>query len=128
MRFGLKEKFDAKKDREKQELQKPEFKFDAKYCGGHKAYPIRKEIKAKFSVFAERMEIVSDRFLLTVRFDQVTTVENLNQNKIYTIIQYHDGVDVQSPIFDFGKYLEKKQPIIYQKVIAARLKKDGNST
>jgi len=74
------------------------------------------------------MEIVSDRFLLTVGFDQVTTVDNLQQNKIYTMIQYHDGVDIQSPMFDFGKHLEKKQPIIYQKVIAVRLKRDGNTT
>jgi hypothetical protein len=74
------------------------------------------------------MEIISDRFLLTVRFDQITTVDNLQQNKIYTMKQYHDGVDVQSPMFDFGKHLEKKEPIIYQKVISARLKGDGNTT
>jgi hypothetical protein len=74
------------------------------------------------------MEIISDRFLLTVRFDQITTVDNLQQNKIYTMKQYHDGVDVQSPMFDFGKHLEKKEPIIYQKVISARLKRDGNTT
>jgi hypothetical protein len=74
------------------------------------------------------MEIISDRFLLTVRFDQITTVDNLQQNKIYTMKQYHDGVDVQSPMFDFGKHLEKKEPIIYQKVISARLKRDGITT
>jgi hypothetical protein len=127
LRFGLKEKLNANRDREKQEVQKPEFKFDAKYCGGHKAYPTRKEIKCKFSVFTERMEIVSDRFLLTVRFDQLLRIDNLQQSKIYTLVEYHDGVDVQSLIFDFGKHLEKKQPIIYQKMIAARLKKDGNT-
>jgi len=114
-------------DIESQELQKSEFKFDAKYCGGHKAYPVRKEIKAKFVVFPKRMEITTDRFLLPVRFDQVTDIRNLHQKKIYTVIEYDDGVEQQSPIFDFGKHLEKKQPIIYQKMIAARLESDTKS-
>ena len=111
-------------DIERRELQKPEFKFDGKYCGGHKAYPVRKEIKAKFVVFPKRMEITTDRFVLPVRFDQVKDIRNVHQKKIYTIIDYDDGVEEQSPIFDFGKHLEKKQPIIYQKMIAARLEKE----
>jgi hypothetical protein len=122
--FGRKEKLNGIMDIERQELQRPEFKFDGKYCGGHKAYPVRKQIKAKFTVFPKRMEIATDRFLLPVRFDQVIDIRNLHQKEIYTVIQYHDGVEEQSPIFDFGKHLEKKQPIIYQKMIAARLERD----
>ena len=70
-------------DIERRELQKPEFKFDGKYCGGHKAYPVRKEIKAKFVVFPKRMEITTDRFVLPVRFDQVKDIRNVHQKKIY---------------------------------------------
>jgi hypothetical protein len=69
------------------------------------------------------MEIISDRFLLTVRFDQITTVDNLQQNKIYTMKQYHDGVDVQSPMFDFGKHLEKKEPIYLSESDFCQIKK-----
>ena len=115
MNFGRKEKPNAIIDIEREELQKPEFKFDAKYCGGHKAFPVRKEIKAKFTVFPKRMEITTDRFLLPIRFDQVRDIRNLHQKKIYTVIEYNDGVEEQSPILDFGKHLEKEQPIIYQK-------------
>jgi hypothetical protein len=114
--FGLKEK----KEEEKVELQKPEIKFDAKYCGGHKAYPTRKGVKTKILVFNDRIEMSNDRFLLSVRFDQMTNIENLSQNKIYTVIEYKDGLDKQSLMFDLGKHLEKKQTVLYQKMIATR--------
>ena len=42
----------------------------------------------------------NDRFLLRVRFDQMTNIENLSQNKIYTVIEYKDGLDNQSLTFD----------------------------
>jgi hypothetical protein len=44
----------------------------------------------------------------------------LEKKKIYTVIDYNDGIDAQSLVLDFEKHLEKKQPIIYQKMIAAR--------
>lgn len=113
--FGLKEK----KEEEKQELQKPEIKFDVKYCGGHKAYPTRKAIKTKIFVFIDRIELTNNLFILTIRFDQMTNIENLNKNRIYTVLEYYDGIDKQSLIFDLGKHL-KMQTVLYQKMIAQR--------
>jgi len=42
------------------------------------------------------------------------------KKKIYTVIEYNDGIDTQSLVLDFEKNLEKKQPIIYQKMIALK--------
>ena len=65
-------------------------------------------VKTKILVFHDRIEMSNDRFLLSVRFDQMTNIENVNQNKIYTVIEYKDGSDNQSLMFDLGKHLEKK--------------------
>jgi hypothetical protein len=116
--FGLKEK----KEKEKQGVQKPEIKFDAKYMGGHNAYPTRKEVKTKILVFADRIEIYSKMFILTVKYNQMTNIENLGN---YTIIEYNDGMDSHALTLDFGKHLEKMQPIIYHKWIGARMNKEG---
>ena len=48
------------------------------------------------------------------------------KKKVYTVIEYNDGIDTQSIVLDFEKHLEKKQPIIYQKMIAARTRRDEN--
>jgi hypothetical protein len=116
--FGLKEK----KEKEKQGVQKPEIKFDAKYMGGHSAYPTRKEVKTKILVFADRIEIYSKMFILTVKYNQMTNIENPGN---YTIIEYNDGMDSHALTLDFGKHLEKMQPVIYHKWIGARMNKQG---
>ena len=87
--FGLKEK----KEQEKEELQKPEIKFDAKYCGGHKAYPTRKGVKTKILVFHDRIEMSNDRFLLSpilIRVlskikSNVVTIKDLSQEGELTL-------------------------------------------
>lgn len=103
-----------KREKEKQELQKPEIKFDAKYLGGHKAYPTRKEVKVKMLIFTDRVEIYSKLFILTAKFNQMLNVDNLGNN---TIIEYNDGMDTHALSLDFGKHLEKMQPVIYHKMI-----------
>lgn len=50
----------------------------------------------------------------------MTNIENLSQNRVYTVLEYDDGLDKQSLIFDMGKHMEKKQTVLYQKIIAAR--------
>jgi hypothetical protein len=41
-------------------------------------------------------------------FDQMKSFENLNQNKIYAVLETVDGIDMQSLIFDMGKALGEK--------------------
>ena len=45
------------------------------------------------------------------------------KKKLYTVIQYDDGIKEQALVFDFGKHMEEVQPLIYQKVIEQRRKK-----
>jgi phage anti-repressor protein len=90
--------------------------------GGHNAYPTRKEVKTKILVFADRIEIYSKMFILTVKYNQMTNIENLGN---YTIIEYNDGMDSHALTLDFGKHLEKMQPVIYHKWIGARMNKQG---
>lgn len=145
--FGLGEK----KEKEKQEIQKPQTKFDVKYMGGHKAYPVKKQRDARILVFLDRIEIQSDKFLFNIPYSQMTNIENMDEKKmsalrvvglglvflplaivgalwkkkkVYTVIEYNDGIDTQTVIFDFEKHLEKQQAVIYQKMIAARTKNE----
>jgi len=37
------------------------------------------------------------------------------KKKIYTVIEYNDGVDTQSLVLDFEKNLEKKQPFFIKR-------------
>ena len=45
------------------------------------------------------------------------------KNFVYTVIEYTDEHDTMGIIFDFGKHLEDKQGVIYQRMIDARSKK-----
>jgi len=45
--------------------QKPQDRFDAKYLGGHKAYPAKKPKDVKINLFVGRIEVHSDNFFLT---------------------------------------------------------------
>jgi hypothetical protein len=56
MVFGLGDN----KEKDKQEIQKPQDRFDAKYLGGHKAYPAKKPKDVKINLF-----VVAINFFLT---------------------------------------------------------------
>ena len=118
--------------------------FDAKYLGGHKAHPVKKQKDVRIDIFLDRIEVHSDEFIFNIPYTQMINIENMDEKKItlkrfilvglfalawkkkkvYTVIEYNDGVDTQEIAFDFEKHLEKQQPVIYQKMIAARTKKD----
>jgi hypothetical protein len=114
--------FEGEKRKGKTRSTKARNKIDAKYMGGHNACPTRKEVKTKILVFADRIEIYSKMFILTVKYNQMTNIENLGN---YTIIEYNDGMDSHALTLDFGKHLEKMQPVIYHKWIGARVNKQG---
>jgi hypothetical protein len=114
--------FEGEKRKGKTRSTKARNKIDAKYMGGHNACPTRKEVKTKILVFADRIEIYSKMFILTVKYNQMTNIDNLGN---YTIIEYNDGMDSHALTLDFGKHLEKMQPVIYHKWIGARVNKQG---
>lgn len=127
---------------------KPEVVFHAKYLGGHKAYPVRKAMDVKIIVFPDRLEI--EKLFLTISFSKMTNIENMDDKKIsalrvvvlgliflplaivgalwkkkklYTVIEYNDGIDDQQMVFDFDKNVETMQPLIYHKMLQSRLQK-----
>ena len=127
---------------------KPEVTFHAKYLGGHKAYPIRKAMDVKILVFSDRLEV--EKLFLTIPYSKMTNIENMDDKKIsalrvvvlglifvplaivgalwkkkklYTVIEYNDGIDNQQMIFDFDKNVEKMQPLIYHKMLQSRFQK-----
>jgi hypothetical protein len=123
---------------------KAEFKFDAKYLGGHGRYPNPSD-KIKIHVFSDRIEFGSFR----IPFTYMNDIENMNAEKlsasrivglslvspelgtvgalwkkkhIYTVIQYTDGFhDEHALIFDFDNKLGRVQPILYDKMMSSRL-------
>jgi hypothetical protein len=123
----------------KQEEQvKPDFRFEAKYVGGHKMYP--KPADTKVLLFNDRLE-VEKLSHLKVAYKSMTNIENADESKIsamrvvllgligalwkkkhtYTVIQYKDALnEQQTMIFDFDKDIDKVQPIIYQKMLDSR--------
>lgn len=127
---------------------KPEVVFHAKYLGGHKAYPIRKAMDVKIIVFPDRLEV--EKLFLTIPFSKMSNIENMDDKKIsalrvvvlgliflplaivgalwkkkklYTVIEYNDGIDNQQMVFDFDKNVETMQPLIYHKMLHSRLEK-----
>lgn len=132
MPFG----FGGKKD----EGEKPEVKYDAKYIGGHKVYP--KSTDTKVLIYKDK--IVVEKLNLEVPYLSMTNIENADEKKIsamrvvllgvigalwkkkhvYTVIQYKDALgEVQSMVFDFEKEIDKAQPLIYQRMLQARMDK-----
>lgn len=124
----------------KDEGEKPELKLEAKYVGGHKMYP--KSTDTKVLIYSDRLEV--EKLNLKIPYASMTNIENADESKIsamrvvllgvigalwkkkhvYTVIQYKDPLgEVQSMVFDFEKEIDKVQPIIYQKMITARMNK-----
>jgi hypothetical protein len=135
MRFGL--------GRTQEDKEKPEFKFDAKYVGGHKMFP--KSVDTAILLFNDRMEIEKLNHL-KVNYKSMTNIENADESKIsamrivllgiigalwkkkhtYTVIQYKDILgELQTMVFDFDKDIDKVQPIIYQKMLESRASATG---
>jgi hypothetical protein len=134
-------------DRKKKEYEKrllnPDEVFDVKYLGGHKGFPTKKPRDARIRVFIDRIEIRTDKFEVKIPYLTMTNVENTDERRIttkrwflvgvwaiawkknfvYTVIEYEDEHDTLGLIFDFGKHLESKQGIIYQRMINARSNK-----
>jgi hypothetical protein len=124
-------------------LEKPDSVFNVKYVGGHKGFPTKKPRDARISIFVDRIEVTSDKFKVVIPYLQMTNIENMDERRIttkrwflvgmwaiawkknfvYTVIEYEDEHDTLGLIFDFGKHLESKQGIIYQRMINARSNK-----
>jgi hypothetical protein len=113
-----------------------EYNVKATYIGGHRAFPKQKHTKVK--VYGDGIEL--EALKLTVPYSSMTNIENMDDKKIsairvvalgvigvlwkkkvvYTVIQYNDGVDEQTIMLDFGKEIDKIQPLIYQKMLVAK--------
>ena len=140
---GEKSKEELNAEEIAQRLVKPDVVFDVKYLGGHKMYPTKKSRDARIGIFIDRIEILTDKFKLAIPYPRMTNIENMDERRIttkrwfltgiwaiawkknfvYTVIEYTDEHDTMGLIFDFGKHLEDKQGVIYQRMIDARSKK-----
>ena len=125
-----------------------EVEFYTKYLGGHKAYPTTKGINTRIYIYPDGIGVGNPN--LFIPYSQMTNIENMNdkkisalrvvglgliflplaivgalwkQKKLYTVIEYHDGLDTQQVIFDFDDNVEKMQPLIYQRMLQAKIKK-----
>ena len=120
-----------------EKLEKPEFKFSGEYIGGHKLYPKKRDLD--ILVYDDRIFIT--KLNLDIPFTSIKNIENSEAERLtktrmfltpffigfswkkkylYTVIDYNDGIDDQSIVFDFHRSVEKVQGTIYQKMIAAR--------
>lgn len=124
----------------------PEHRFHAKYLGGHKAYPLKNAVDTEILLYNDRIEVAYP-IQLDIIYSKIKNIENMDEKKIsalrviglglialplaivgamwkkkkvYTVIEYNDGLDDQTVVFDFDKYLEKMQPIIYHKMLESR--------
>lgn len=134
MPFGFGKKDDGQ--------EKPMVTFNAKYVGGHKAFPKSKDVKVL--IYADRIKVTE--LNIDVLYSSVSNIENADESKIsamrvvllgvvgalwkkkhvYTVVQYTDPLnEKQTLIFDFEKDMDKAQPLIYQKVLESRQSKTG---
>lgn len=122
-------------------------KAKAKYLGGHSMRPAKKEIKT--NVILRNDTAFIEKITLPIPYSQIITIENMDDKKIsklrviglgliflplaivgdvwkkkklYTVIEYNDGVQNQTIVIDFGKNVEKMQQAIYAKVVESRSK------
>ena len=121
------------------QINLPENKFEVKYIGGHKAQ--LKSTDTKLSIYPDK--ILIEKFSLEIPYSKMTNIENIDTKQlvqlkrlllmgafafvwkkkiIYTVIEVNDGLDTNSMVFEFGKNLEKFQPIIYERMIKSRQK------
>ena len=112
-------------------------KFEAKYLGGHASYPGNKALSTTVIVYDSFLEVV--RLGLRIPYSWISNVSNMDEKKIsalrviglgvlflplaivgamwkktklYTVIQYHDGMQQQALVLDFGKHIDEIQPVI----------------
>jgi len=114
----------------------PEFK--AEYLGGHSAFPKKRDVK----LILEPDQLVIEKMDRTFPYKQIKNIENMTKDKIsakrvillgvigalwkkektYLVLTVEDPVAKkdQDMIFDVEK-IEEAQPLIYQKVAAAKV-------
>lgn len=122
-------------------------KAKAKYLGGHSMHPAKKEIKT--NIILRNDTVFIEKITLPIPYSKMTTIENMDDKKIsklrviglgliflplaivgalwkkkklYTVIEYNDGVQNQTVVIDFGKNVEKMQQAIYAKMVESRSK------
>jgi hypothetical protein len=90
-------------------------------------------------IFHDR--IVLDKLQIDIPFSSMSNVENSDAERLtktrmiltpfflgffwkkkylYTVIDYHDGIDNQSVILDLHRSVEKAQGVIYQRMLSSR--------
>ncbi len=63
------------------EVEKPEYRFEVKYLGGHKAFPAKKSVDTKISVYSDRIDIEKP-LNLNIPYSKITKIENMDEKKI----------------------------------------------
>ena len=117
-------------------LEKPVEKIDAKYIGGHKAFPKSKDTHVL--IFSNKIEV--EKIGLSIPYKSMITIENADAERItktrvlllgiagllwkkkylYTIVEYDDGIDKQTILLDFHRDVDKVQALIYRKMLDFR--------
>lgn len=116
---------------------KPDYKFDGEYMGGHKLYPKKRD--TKIWVYPDR--IFLKKLELENPFTSMTNIENSDAERLtktrmilvpfflgffwkkkylYTVIDYNDGLNDQSIVLDLHRGVENVQQILYRRMIASR--------
>jgi hypothetical protein len=123
--------------RKSAQQEEPDFKFEAEYMGGHKAFPRKKDT----DVLIYHDRLVLKALGIDIPFSSVKNMENSDADRItktrvfltgpiigllwkkkflYTVIDYNDGMVDQTIILDLHKSIEKAQTIIYQRILSSR--------
>jgi hypothetical protein len=117
--------------------EKPDYKFGAEYMGGHKSFPKKRD--TDLLIFHDR--IILNKLDLDIPFRSISNIENSDAERLtktrmlltpfflgffwkkkylYTVIDYHDGIDNQSVVLDLHRAVEKAQGILYQRMLSSR--------
>jgi hypothetical protein len=120
--------------------EKPDYKFDAEYIGGHKLYPKKRD--TEIWVYNDR--IFLKKLELEIPFISMKNIENTDAERLtktrmilvpfflgffwkkkylYTVIDYNDGLSDQSIVLDLHRGVEKVQQIIYRRMMLSRTKR-----
>jgi hypothetical protein len=120
--------------------EKPDYKFDAEYIGGHKLYPKKRDTEIR--VYNDR--IFLKKLELEIPFISMKNIENTDAERLtktrmilvpfflgffwkkkylYTVIDYNDGLSDQSIVLDLHRGVEKVQQIIYRRMMLSRTKR-----
>lgn len=117
----------------------PEKAYNIKYMGGHPAYP--KETTVRLNIFPYHLEIPD--LNLELAYAKIQNIQNMTKEKLsvarialtgliglawkkkkeYMIITYEDEAGMeQNLMFDAFKWINTIQPLIYNRVVAAKSK------